>query len=134
MNSTEDTMERSFSRFATYSSNLVGSPGAFLFALVTIAAWFAVGPIFHFSDTWKLIVNSWTNIATFVVVFLIQNAQNRDSKAINLKLAELIRAVGPAREDMIDIERLTDKELEELSKRYSQIRKEWERRRGAADQ
>ena len=69
-----------------------------------------------------------------MVVFLIQNAQNRDSKAINLKLAELIRAVGPAREDMIDIERLTDKELEELSKRYSQIRKEWERRRGAADQ
>ena len=133
MNSTEDTMERSFSRFATYSSNLVGSPGAFLFALVTIAAWFAVGPIFHFSDTWQLIVNSWTNIATFVVVFLIQNAQNRDSKAINLKLAELIRAVGPAREDMIDIERLTDKELEELSKRYSQISKEWERRRGAAD-
>src|SRR5690348_4952470 len=100
-------MHRTFSRFASYSSNLVGSPGAFLFALVTIAVWFAVGPIFHFSDTWQLVVNSWTNIATFVVVFLIQNAQNRDSKAINLKLAELIRAIGPAREDMIDIERLS---------------------------
>lgn len=133
MNSREDTMERSFSRFATYSSNLVGSPGAFLFALVTVVAWFAVGPVFHFSDTWQLIVNSWTNIATFIVVFLIQNAQNRDSKAINLKLAELIRAVGPAREDMIDIERLTDKQLDELSKRYSRIRKEWERRRGTAE-
>lgn len=133
MNSREDTMERSFSRFATYSSNLVGSPGAFLFALVTIVAWFAVGPFFHFSDTWQLIVNSWTNIATFVVVFLIQNAQNRDSKAINLKLAELIRAVGPASEDMIDIERLTDKELEELSNRYTRIREEWERRRRTAE-
>lgn len=127
-------MDRFFSRFATYSSNLVGSPAAFLFALVTIVAWFAVGPIFHFSDTWQLIVNSWTNIATFVVVFLIQNAQNRDSKAINLKLAELIRAVGPAREDMIDIERLSDKELEALSTRYSRIREEWERRRNATEQ
>lgn len=127
-------MDRFFSRFATYSSNLVGSPAAFLFALITIVAWFAVGPIFHFSDTWQLIVNSWTNIATFVVVFLIQNAQNRDSKAINLKLAELICAVGPAREDMIDIERLSDKELEALSMRYSRIRKEWERRRAAAEQ
>ena len=125
-------MEHRFSRVATYSSNLVGSPGAFLFALVTIVVWFAVGPIFHFSDTWQLIVNSWTNIVTFVVVFLIQNAQNRDSKAINLKLAELIRAVGPARDDMMDIERLTDKELEALSDRYVRIRKEWERRRNLA--
>lgn len=133
MNSHEHTTARNFSRFATYSSNLVGSPGAFLFALVTVVAWFAVGPIFHFSDTWQLLINSWTNIATFAVVFLIQNAQNRDSKAINLKLAELIRAVGPAREDMIDIERLSDKELEELSHRYSRIRKEWERRRAAAE-
>ena len=127
-------MDRSFSRFATYSSNLVGSSGAFLFALVTIVVWFAVGPIFHFSDTWQLIINSWTNIATFIVVFLIQNAQNRDSKAINLKLAELIRAVGPAREDMIDIERLSDKELEALAHRYSRIRQEWERRRTVAKQ
>jgi low affinity Fe/Cu permease len=134
MDAREHTRERSFSRFATYSSNLVGSPGAFLFALVTIVAWFAVGPIFHFSDTWQLIVNSWTNIATFVVVFLIQNAQNRDSKAMNLKLAELIRALGPAHDDMIDIERLTDKELEELSNRYSRIRKERELRREAAEQ
>lgn len=132
MNSLENLVEHRFSRFATYSSNLVGSPGTFLFALITIAIWFAVGPIFHFSNTWQLIVNSWTNIATFIVVFLIQNAQNRDSKAINLKLAELIRAVGPARDDMMDIERLSDKELEELSKKYAQIRKEWERRRNVA--
>jgi len=127
-------MERSFSRFATYSSNLVGSPGAFLFALATIVAWLAVGPFFHFSDSWQLIINSWTNIATFIVVFLIQNAQNRDSKAINLKLAELIRAVGPASEDMIDIERLSDKELERLADRYARIRQAWERRRSRAAQ
>jgi low affinity Fe/Cu permease len=132
MNSREMLVEHRFSRFATYSSNLVGSPAAFLFALATIVVWFAIGPIFHFSDTWQLIVNSWTNIATFVVVFLIQNAQNRDSKAINLKLAELIRAIGPANDDMMDIERLTDKELEALSERYAQIRKEWERRRNLA--
>jgi low affinity Fe/Cu permease len=129
MNSDQNTVQHSFSRFATYSSNLVGSPGAFLFALGTIVAWLAVGPIFHFSDTWQLIVNSWTNIATFAVVFLIQNAQNRDSKAINLKLAELIRAVTPARDDMMDIERLTDKELEQLAHRYAQIRKEWQHRK-----
>jgi low affinity Fe/Cu permease len=134
MRGRENQMDRSFSQFATYSSNLVGSPAAFLVALFTILGWFAVGPIFHFSDTWQLIINSWTNIATFVVVFLIQNAQNRDSKAINLKLAELIRAVGPARDDMVDIERLTDKELEELSQRYARIRLEWERRRSAEPQ
>ncbi|MBV9483292.1 MAG: low affinity iron permease family protein [Acidobacteria bacterium] len=128
MNSSHNTIERGFSKFATYSSNLVGSPGAFLFALGTIVAWLAVGPIFHFSDSWQLIVNSWTNIATFIVVFLIQNAQNRDSKAINLKLAELIRAVRPARDDMMDIERLTDKELEQLAERYTQIRKERQRK------
>jgi low affinity Fe/Cu permease len=128
------TKWNAFSRFANYSSNLVGSPGAFLFALVTIVAWLAVGPFFHFSDTWQLIINSWTNLATFAVVFLIQNAQNRDSKAINLKLSELIRAVGPAREDMIDIERLSDKELEELGDHYARIRQEWERRRSSAAQ
>jgi low affinity Fe/Cu permease len=128
------TKWNAFSRFANYSSNLVGSPGAFLFALVTIVAWLAVGPFFHFSDTWQLIINSWTNLATFIVVFLIQNAQNRDSKAINLKLSELIRAVGPARGDMIDIERLSDKELEELGDHYARIRQEWERRRSSAAQ
>lgn len=125
-------MERWFSRFATHSSNAVGSSWAFLFALVTIVVWLATGPLFHFSNTWQLIINSWTNIATFIVVFLIQNAQNRDSKAINLKLAELIRAVGGARDDMMDVERLTDPELEQLSARYSRIREEWQRRQKRA--
>ena len=106
-----------FSLFARWCERQVGRAGASVLAIGFVIAWLAAGPTFGWSNTWQLIVNSWTNIATFVVVFLIQNAQNRDSKAINLKLAELIRAVGPAREDMIDIERLTDKELEELSKR-----------------
>jgi low affinity Fe/Cu permease len=100
----------------------------FLFALGTIVAWAITGPIFHFSDAWQLIINSWTNIVTFVVVFLIQNSQNRDSRAMNLKLDELIRAVDRAREEMIDIENLSDTELQQLASRYERITGEWEQR------
>ena len=120
-----------FSSFAGVSAGLVGSPWAFLFALGTIFLWAATGPIFHFSDTWQLIVNSWTSIATFIVVFLIQNSQNRDSKAINLKLDEVIHCTERARNEMINIERLSDGELEELAKRYEKIREEVEQRRGS---
>ncbi len=124
-----------FTRFATWSAALVGSPGMFIFAIVTIAVWVATGPIFHFSNTWQLVVNSWTNVATFLVVFLIQNTQNRDSRAINLKLDELIRSVDKAHDEMIDIERLSDRELEKLADRYQRIRDEWElRKRGEESQ
>jgi low affinity Fe/Cu permease len=102
----------------------------FLFAIATIAAWIITGPIFHFSNTWQLVVNSWTNIATFLVVFLIQSTQNRDSRAINLKLDELIRAAEGAHDELIDVERLSDEELERLADRYQRIRDEWEQRRG----
>ena len=121
-------MDAWFPKFANYSSSIVGSTAAFLFALATIAIWLAVGPLYHFDDAWQLIINSWTNIATLLVVFLIQNAQNRDSKAINLKLAELIRSSN-ASDDMIDVERLSDEQLERLMERYSRIREERERRR-----
>ncbi|HEU5452941.1 MAG TPA: low affinity iron permease family protein, partial [Terriglobales bacterium] len=96
-----------FTRTATWAATAVGSPAMFIFALATIAAWLITGPIYHFSDTWQLLINSWTNIATFLVVFLIQNTQNRDAKAINLKLDELIRSVEGAQNEMIDIERLS---------------------------
>ena len=93
----------------------------FLFAVVVLVAWAISGPFFHFSDTWQLIINTGTTIVTFLVVFLIQNTQNRDAKALHLKLDELIRSHVPARNDMIDIEKLSDEELDELEKRYAAI-------------
>ncbi len=121
-----------FTRLANWSAFYVGSPPMFIFAIATIIAWLITGPLFHFSDTWQLVINSWTNIATFLVVFLIQNTQNRDSKAINLKLDELIRSLDAAHNEMIDIERLPDSELEQLADRYQRIRDEWEQRRRKA--
>jgi low affinity Fe/Cu permease len=122
-----------FTDFANGSAAAVGSPAAFIFAVLTIIAWVITGPVFHYSDAWQLVVNSWTNVMTFLVVFLIQNSQNRDSRAINLKLDELIRSTGPAHNEMIDIERLSDKELESLAKRYERIRQEWDQRRSARE-
>jgi low affinity Fe/Cu permease len=116
-------LTRWFARFANTSATLVGSPWMFLLALATIVVWVVTGPLFHFSEGWQLVINSWTNIATFIVVFLIQNSQNRDSRAMNLKLDELIRSIQQAQNDMIHIERLTDKELEVLAERYERIRK-----------
>jgi low affinity Fe/Cu permease len=130
---TTDNVNRSFSNFASYASGVVGSSYAFLFALMTIAAWLITGPMYHFSNGWQLVINSWTNIATFIVVFVIQNSQNRDSRAINLKLDELIRSLEHARDDMINIEQLSDKELQELAQRYERIRREWEGRRAGID-
>src|ERR1041385_7398606 len=122
-----------FTNLAKASATAVGSPAAFIFAVATIVAWLITGPFFHYSDAWQLVVNSWTNIMTFLVVFLIQNSQNRDSRAINLKLDELIRSTERAHNEMIDIERLSDKELESLAKRYERVRQEWEERRSGRD-
>jgi low affinity Fe/Cu permease len=110
-----------FSRFASKTAQIVGHPSMFLFAVVILVVWAVSGPIFHFSDTWQLIINTATTIVTFLVVFLIQNTQNRDAKALHLKLDELIRSHVPARNDMIDIEKLSDEKLEELEKRYAAI-------------
>ena len=118
-----------FTKFANGSAAVVGSPTTFIFAVLTIVAWLITGPVFRYSDAWQLVVNSWTNVMTFLVVFLIQNTQNRDSRAINLKLDELIRSTGRAHNEMIDIERLSDKELESLAKHYERIRQEWDARR-----
>ncbi len=130
---TAGTTGKWFSHFANRTAVLVGSPYIFFFALATIVAWLVTGPIFHFSDAWQLVINSWTNIVTFIMVFVIQNSQNRDSKAINLKLDELIHAIGRAQEEMIDIEKLSDQELEDLAKRYERIRREWDERRTGRD-
>jgi low affinity Fe/Cu permease len=101
----------------------------FLVAVVVLVLWAVSGPFFHFSDTWQLIINTGTTIVTFLVVFLIQNTQNRDAKALHLKLDELIRSHHPANDDLIDIQKLSDEELDQLEKRYEKIRKACEARR-----
>ena len=118
-----------FSRFASSTAQLVGHPYMFLFAVIVLVIWGGSGPFFHYSDTWQLIINTGTTIVTFLVVFLIQNTQNRDAKALHLKLDELIRSHNPANDDLIDIQKLSDEELDELEKRYEKIRKACEARR-----
>ncbi len=111
-----------FGKFAAAASAWLGSKWAFAAAIAIIIGWAATGPIFHFSDTWQLIINTGTTIVTFLMVFLIQNTQNRDARAINLKLNELIRAIDKAGDQMMDIEKLSDEELDVLEARYQKIR------------
>src|SRR6201989_1736393 len=111
-----------FGRFAASASGWLGSKWAFAGAGLVIVIWAILGPIFHFSDTWQLVINTGTTIVTFLMVFLIQNTQNRDARAINLKLNERIRALDKARDQMIDIENLSDLELDALAARYEAIR------------
>jgi len=118
-----------FQGFASQASFIVGSKWAFFTAAVTILAWALVGPYFRYSDTWQLVINTATTIVTFLMVFLIQNTQNRDARAIHLKLDEIIRAIDVAQNDMIDIEKLSDEELESLSQKFESIRSEFESRK-----
>jgi len=118
-----------FSRFAAKTAVLVGRPYMFFLAVAVIVTWAILGPHFGFSDTWQLIINTGTTIVTFLVVFLIQNTQNRDAKALHLKLDELIRSHHPASNELIDVEKLSDEELDTLEERYAVIRQEREARR-----
>ena len=111
-----------FSYFASRSSSAMGSSPAFLAAIVLIVLWGVTGPHFHFSDTWQMIINTATTVITFLMVFLIQNTQNRDARALHLKLDEIIRALRSAHNEMIDVERLSDVELERLAKSYERLR------------
>ena len=111
-----------FRKFANKTSEIVGSPWAFILAAAIIIIWAISGPIFGFSDTWQLVINTGTTIITFLMVFLIQNTQNRDAKAIRLKLDELLRAVADARTGMVDLEDLTDEELKQLQEEFSRMR------------
>lgn len=121
-----------FGVFAASASNWLGSKWAFASAVLIIVVWSVTGPFFHFSDTWQLVINTGTTIVTFLMVFLIQNTQNRDARAINLKLNELIRAIDKARDQMIDIENLSDLELDELHGRYEKIKAEYVQRQEKA--
>jgi low affinity Fe/Cu permease len=118
-----------FSGVASRASQIVGSAWMFIAAIAVIVAWGVTGPLFHYSDTWQLIINTGTTIITFLMVFLIQNTQNRDAKAIHLKLNELIHAVSQAHDELIDVEKLSDEELKTLEGYYEKVRKECERRR-----
>jgi len=113
-----------FGKFATNASGWLGSKWAFVVAILVIAIWAITGPLFHYSDTWQLVINTGTTIVTFLMVFLIQNTQNRDARAINLKLNELIRATKTAGDQMMDIESLSDEELDVMHAKYERIRAE----------
>jgi low affinity Fe/Cu permease len=112
-----------FQSFASKASQIVGSQWAFLAAVALIFLWATTGPIFRYSDTWQLVINTATTIITFLMVFLIQNTQNRDARAIHLKLDEIIHS-SRARNEMINIESLSDEELEVMAKKFEAIRAE----------
>jgi low affinity Fe/Cu permease len=116
-----------FRIFARRSSLLLGSAWAFAGAILTIVIWGLTGPTFHYSNTWQLIINTGTTIVTFLMVFLIQNTQNRDAKAAHLKLDEVIRALKGARNELIDLEKLADEDLTSLEKQFERVRKKAER-------
>jgi low affinity Fe/Cu permease len=113
-----------FRRIASRTSHGVGSPWAFVVAFVVIFVWGVTGPLFHYSDTWQLVINTGTTIVTFLMVFLIQNTQNRDSHALHLKLDELIRANDVARNSLMGLEDLTDAELDELQREFTAMAKQ----------
>jgi low affinity Fe/Cu permease len=104
----------------------VGSPWAFLTALLLVVVWGLTGPVFGYSDTWQLVINTSTTVITFLVVFIIQNTQNRDAQAIHLKLDELIRAMHGARTQLVELEELSDEELERLHSEFHQLRAQYE--------
>jgi low affinity Fe/Cu permease len=113
-----------FRKFAQKTSQWTGSPWAFVIAVTIIVVWALTGPMFGYSDTWQLVINTGTTIVTFLMVFLIQNTQNRDAKAFHLKLDELLRGVKGARTGMVDLEDASDEELAELQKEFERIRKQ----------
>ena len=111
-----------FRVFARNSSTILGSAWAFTIAILIIIIWAATGPAFHFSNTWQLIINTGTTIVTFLMVFLIQNTQNRDAKAVHLKLDEFIRAIRGARNKLVDLEEFSDEDLKKLEEQFKRLR------------
>ena len=110
-----------FTRFAKKTSTFTGKPITFILAVVVILAWAVTGPLFDFSDTWQLVINTSTTIITFLMVFLIQNTQNRDTEALQIKLDEIIRAIGTANNALLDLEEMDDKELDRIRETYQAL-------------
>ncbi|HWR54356.1 MAG TPA: low affinity iron permease family protein [Bryobacteraceae bacterium] len=121
-------MKERFHRFAHRTADAVGSPAAFMVGLIVIATWAITGPAFHYSDTWQLVINTGTTIVTFLMVFVIQNTQNRDSRAVHLKLDELIRSVQTARNEMVGLEDLSDNDLDALQSEFTRVREHAEQK------
>jgi low affinity Fe/Cu permease len=107
-----------FDRFARHGARLAGNPAAFAAAVVLIGLWVVSGPVFGFSNTWQLVINTATTIVTFLMVFVIQNTQNRDGEAVQIKLDELIRAIDGAHNSLLDLEELKESELDDIRKTY----------------
>jgi low affinity Fe/Cu permease len=120
-----------FGKVAARTAGWVGSPWAFALALASVVIWGVLGPYYKYSDTWQLVINTATTVITFLIVFLIQNTQNRDARALHLKLDEIIRSINSAHNEMINIEKLSDRELEDLAKRYEHFSEAWSRRHKA---
>jgi low affinity Fe/Cu permease len=118
-----NVMPEAFRKFAHAIANVVGAAGTFIVAVGVVLAWAATGPFFGFSDTWQLVINTSTTIVTFLMVFLIQNSQNRDARALHLKLDELLRAVGGARTSLVNLESLSDTKLLELQQEFERLQK-----------
>src|ERR1044071_4253296 len=110
-----------FSRFARWTAIKTGKPATFMAAVAIIVVWGVSGPIFEFSDTWQLVINTGTTIVTFLMVFLIQCTQNRDSEATQVKLDEIIRAIGNAKNELLDLEELEEEDLDKIKESYEQI-------------
>ena len=110
-----------FTRFANGAARATGKPATFLLALLVVVVWGVTGPLFGFSDTWQLVINTGTTIVTFLMVFLIQNTQNRDAEAMHVKMDELIRALEGAHNALLDLEELEDEELDEVRERYRKL-------------
>ena len=123
MRKPQTTLTDAFHNFSKQLAAGVGSPWAFIAALGTVVVWSTTGPLFQYSDTWQLVINTGTTIVTFLMVFLIQNTQNRDAKAIHLKLDELIRSVKGARNTLIDLEELSEEELDDLQRQFVKLRR-----------
>lgn len=121
----DNVMKDRFRVVASKVSQVAGSATAFLLAMTVIVTWAVSGPYFEYSDTWQLVINTGTTIVTFLMVFLIQNTQNRDARAIHLKLDELIRSTRSARNSMVDIEELSDDELELMHSEFLQLREKY---------
>ena len=115
-------MNEAFRKFANKTSEAMGTPWAFIAAVLLILGWAVSGPFFGFSEVWQLVINTGTTIITFLMVFLIQNTQNRDAKAIHLKLDELLRGVEGARTSMVDLEDLSDEDLKKLQNEFQRLR------------
>ncbi len=115
------SVANSFTRFAKWIARTSGHPSTFMVAVAVILVWAITGPVFHFSDTWQLVINTGTTVVTFLMVFLIQNTQNRDAAAMHLKRDELVRAVQGAHNTVVDLEDMTDEELERLKAHYYKL-------------